>query len=151
MQRAGDFHLLLFGDSQLHHSVAGFELRAEPVDNRLRLGLHLFALYQTAAGKLAAEENVFRDGEIRRQLHLLIDKRDPCRQRIFRASDRLRLSVDQDLAAGGGIGAGEDLHQRAFSRAVFAHQRVDLAGPDRQIHPFQRIKFAENFGDVAHG
>ena len=38
-------------------------------------------------------------------------------------------------AAGGGIGAGEDLHQRAFSGAVLPHQGVDLALSVRQFEP----------------
>ncbi|SRN32531.1 Uncharacterised protein [Shigella flexneri] len=60
------------------------------------------------------------------------------------------LAVYQDLAAGGGIRPRQHLHQRAFSRAVFPHQGMDLARVDRQIHPFERIKFAEGFGNIAH-
>ena len=150
VQGAGDLHLLLLGDGQGHHPVAGPELGAETVDHRLRLAEHGFALHQTTARQLAAEENVFRDGQVRRQLHLLVDQRDPGGQRVLGAADRLRFSVDQDLAAGGGIGAGEDLHQRAFSGAVLPHQGMDLAGPDRQVDALQRVEFAKSFGDMAH-
>ena len=150
MQGAGDLHLLLFGDGQGHHPVAGFELGAETVDHRLRLAEHGFALHQTTARQLAAEENVFRDGQVRRQLHLLIDQRDPGGKRVLGAADGLRFSVDQDLAAGGGIGAGKDLHQRAFSGAVFSHQGMDLPWPDRQVDALQRVEFAKGFGNMAH-
>ncbi len=121
MQRAGDFHLLLLGDGQLHHQIGGFEIGAEAIDHRLGLGGHLFALYQPAARQLAAEEDVLGHGKVRGQLHLLIDQSDACRQRIFWAFDMKRLAVDQDLAAGGDVGPGEDFHQGAFPGAVFAH------------------------------
>ncbi len=62
MQGAGDLHLLLFGNGQGHHPVAGLKLSAETIYHRLGLMNHLFALYQSAARQLAAEENVLSDG-----------------------------------------------------------------------------------------
>ena len=44
-----------------------------------------------------------------------------------RAEMRL-LPVDQEAAGEFGVHAGDDLHQRAFSRAVFADETMDLAG-----------------------
>ncbi|MGY4337843.1 hypothetical protein ACVWW3_002749 [Bradyrhizobium sp. LM2.9] len=44
-----------------------------------------------------------------------------------RAEMRL-LSVDQEAAGEFGVHAGDDLHQRAFSRAVLADETMDLAG-----------------------
>ena len=61
-----------------------------------------------------------------------------------------RLTVDEDVAAAGGIGACEDLHQRALSGAVFPHQRVDLTGENCQIHALERVEIAKGFGNVAH-
>ena len=150
VQRAGDLHLLLLGDGQLHDQVGGAELRAQTVNDRLRLGSHLFALDQPAARQLAAEKNVFRHGQVRSKLHLLINQGNACGQRILRTFDVKRLTVDEDVAAAGGIGACEDLHQRAFSGAVFPHQRVDLSGENRQIHTLERVEIAKRLGNVAH-
>ena len=150
VQRAGDFHLLLLGDGQLHHQVGGIELCAEALNHRLRLGDHLFALHHPAARQLAAKKDIFGNGQVGRELHLLINQGNACGQRIFRPFNVKRLTVDQDLTAGGGIGSREDFHQRAFSRAVFAHQRVDLSGKDRQIHTLERVETAKRFGNAAH-
>ena len=65
VQGAGDFNLLLFGDGEFHHQVAGFELSAEAVNHSLRLGNHIPALNQPTAGNLTAEKDVFGDGQIR--------------------------------------------------------------------------------------
>ena len=150
VQRASNFYLLLFGDGELHHPIGGAELCAEAVNHRLRLGGHLLALHHPAARQLAAEEDIFGYGQIGRELHLLINQSDACGQRIFRPFNVKRLAVDQDLAAGRGIGPREDFHQRAFSRAVFAHQRMDLTGKHRQIHALERVETAKRFGNAAH-
>ena len=39
--------------------------------------------------------------------------------------------------------AGDDLHQRAFSRAVFADETMDLAGREREVDAAQRLDAAE--------
>ena len=125
-------------------------MRAQTVNHRLRLCGHLFALYQPGARQLAAQENVFSDGQIGGKLHLLINEGDTRGQRILWPFDVKRLSVNQDLAAGGGIGPREDLHQGTLSCAVFPHQRVDLTGVYRQIHTLERVEMAKRFGNVAH-
>ncbi|MNV39984.1 hypothetical protein D3C71_1315830 [compost metagenome] len=121
VQRAGDFDLLLLGNRQFHHQVGGFEVGTEAVNHRLRLRRHFFSLHQATARQLAAEENVFRHRQVWRQLHFLINQGNACGQCIFRAFDVVRLTVDQDLAAGGDIRPREDLHQGTFARTVFAH------------------------------
>ena len=109
-----------------------------------------FTLNQPAARQFAAEENVFRHGQIGGELHLLVNQGNACGQGIFRPFDVKRLSVDQDLTAGGSVGTCEDFHQRAFARAIFAHQRVDLTGENRQIHALERVEIAKGFGYAAH-
>jgi len=52
---------------------------------------------------------------------------------VRRALDRHLLAAPKDLACVRPNDAVDDLDQRAFSRAVFAQQRVNLIAPDRQI------------------
>ena len=44
--------------------------------------------------------------------------------------------------------AGDDLHQRAFSRAVLADETMDLAGQKREIDPTKRFDAAEALRDL---
>ena len=63
---------------------------------------------------------------------MLLDHCDAARHRVFWGMDLLRHAVDEDLSLILGIQAVEDLHDRAFSGAVFAQQRNDLSGVDRK-------------------
>ena len=150
VQRARDLDLLLFGDAEAADAVGGAKPCAEPIDHLLRLFGHLPTPNQPAARDFAAEKDVLRHRQVGRQVDLLIDQRDACRQRLFRSPDGTGAPVDQDFAAGGAVGAGEDLHQGALARAVLAHQRVDLPGIHRQINALERVKLAEAPRDVAH-
>ncbi len=44
--------------------------------------------------------------------------------------------------------AGDDLHQRAFPRAVFADETMDLAGGKREVDPTERLDAAEGLGNL---
>ena len=59
-----------------------------------------------------------------------------------------RLTVDEDVAAGGGIGACEDLHQRALSGAVFPISA--WISPGKTVKSTPRVEIAKRFGNVAH-
>ena len=45
-----------------------------------------------------------------------------------------RDATDRHAAKAGRNNAADDLHQRRFARPVFAHQRVNFAAADRQVH-----------------
>ncbi len=42
-----------------------------------------------------------------------------------------RLPLKNDFTRIGLVNSGEDFHQRRFAGAVFPHQRMDFAAPDR--------------------
>jgi len=44
-----------------------------------------------------------------------------------------RLSVEDQLAGGQFINAGQHLHQRGLARAVFSDDRVDFACAEREV------------------
>ena len=70
--------------------------------------------------------------------------------RVVGAANLDRLPIDQDLTRVALVKAVEDLHQRAFARAIFAQQGVDLAGLDGQIDLVVGQNAGEAFGDFAH-
>ena len=71
--------------------------------------------------RLAAEEDVRADVEIRREHQLLVDQRDAEALGLAHAAHGDALAIHRNRALGGKRRAAENLHQRALARAVFAH------------------------------
>ena len=58
------------------------------------------------------------------------------------------LPVEQDVAAVGGLVAGEDFHQRRFARAVFAQHADDLPAVDGEADVVVGVDGAEALVNV---
>ena len=100
--------------------------------------------------RLAAEEEVARDGELRDQRGILVDRLDPVRDRVGRGADRHLLAAHENVAARDRHGARQHLDQRRFSGAVVAEQADDLALVDDEGHVLQRLHAAVGLVDVRH-
>ncbi len=59
-------------------------------------------------------------------------------------------AIHMNLAGFKRVDTGQALDQRRFARAVLAHQRVDLALPQREIHIVERLDTGEGHCDAAH-
>ena len=91
---------------------------------------------QAAAGPaFVAQENVAGDVEVRREHQLLMDQRDAESLGVGDAAEDDGLAVDEQFPCVRLISAAEDLHQRAFARAVFAHEREHFAGSELKAAP----------------
>jgi len=81
---------------------------------------------------------------------VLVDHADALRQRIRRRLQPYRPAVDQDFALVRVVETVEDLHQRAFARAVLAQQGMDLARPDVEADAIVGQDAGEALDDIAH-
>ena len=68
-------------------------------------------------------------------------------QAVAAAPLRLRAAFDVDLAAVGGVDAGQQLDQRGLAGAVLAQQRQDLAAEHVQADLVHRLRAAETLAD----
>ncbi len=80
-----------------------------------------------------AKRDVFPDGSMGSETEFLIEYADAVGPRRARSGDRDRLVVDKDPAAIGPDAARNDLAERALSRAVGAHEDMDLARHDLEV------------------
>jgi hypothetical protein len=104
-----------------------------------------------ALAKLPPRVNVFGHAEIGRKTQLLIDHRDAELSSCLRSVDRHGLAFEQDLGARVSlIGAAQDLHERRFARAVFAHERVNFAASHVEADVTQRAHAGKSLADIAH-
>ena len=102
------------------------------------------------AARLAAQEDVLGDRQVRRQVQLLVDHADAEVQRRSRVGDLDRLALEPDLAGVGLVDAGQDLHQRGLAGAVLADQGVDFSGTELEASVGKRMDAGEVLGDPGH-
>ena len=145
-----DLHHLLLGDAQIGDQGVGVDAQIEAVEHLLGVGAHLGLVDAEGAHGLAAQEDVFRHRHVRHQHQFLMDDGDAVGARGIDARDGDLLSVDEDLAFFGDVDAAKHLNQRRLARAVFAQQRVDLAGFELEVHILQGFDAGERLADVFH-
>ena len=100
---------------------------------------------------LGSEENVSRNRQIWSDCQLLVNDPDTCRAGLMRRMEMHGLSIQGDLASIRELCSRQDLHQRAFARAVLSNQSVDLSRPYREIHALERTHAGETLGHPAYG
>ena len=86
------------------------------------------------AAALAPDHQILGDGQIGKELRLLMHDRDG-RRRIGEAP---AAAVEGELARIGRLFAGEDAHQRALAGAVRSGDPQHLARPQLEIEPVER-------------
>ena len=94
---------------------------------------------------LMADEDVLRDGQLRKQHELLIDDVDAVPFRLARRRPADRRAVEGHLALIRRVGARNDLDQGGFAGAVLAEQPVNFSRPDLQADAAQRLHAGEAF------
>ncbi len=77
--------------------------------------------------RLAAEVHVLDDVEVVAESEILVDDLDPEPRGVLRPVDVDLLALEEDLAAVGGMDAGDALDQRRLAGAVVADERHHLA------------------------
>ena len=99
--------------------------------------------------RLHAEQEVLRDVEVGNRHQLLVDHRDALGQRGVGRREAHRLAAPLDGAAVRLIEPGQHLHQCRLAGAIFAHQRVHLAGVEIDGGLLQNGQTTEGLGQLA--
>ena len=101
-------------------------------------------VHQSALHGQVADEQVLGHIQLGRDGQLLVNAGHARRNGLLGRFEVDFLAVDQILTSVPGMGAGHDLDQRRFSRAVLSAQRVDLALTDIERDAVQRLYAGEN-------
>ena len=105
-------------------------------------------LPQRPTHELAPEEHVHIDRLAVREREILVDDLDPVPLRLAGAREADRLAVQDDLAGGRLVHAGDQLHERRLAGAVVADERDDLTGIDIERDLLERDHRAELLADA---
>ena len=138
VDHAGDLHHLLLGGGQVAGHVRGPDdgVHLHLLQQLQRPRVHAAVVQEHAVGFFLAQEDVLRHGQVLGNAQLLMDDRDALVHGVPGALEFNLFSVQEDIALRGGVDTGEDLDQRGFTGAVFAHQGVHLSGVE--IHRYVR-------------
>ena len=103
-----------------------------------------------SVARLAAEENVLGDGHELDEIEFLINDADAGRHRLAGGETGVAPTLEDDLAAVGLIGPGQDFDQRRLAGPILAEQRVNLPSAARKRDVAQRLDAAERLRDIQH-
>ena len=146
-QHAGKLDELLHADRKIAEPRARVDVEPEIVQLFARLPRHPAPGDEAQpVDRLHAEEDIFGDGELRRDRKLLMHHADAGGQRVARGTEMHFAAVDAHLPLIAGVDAGDDLHQRALAGAVLPDETVNLAGVERKIDGAQGLHAAERLG-----
>ena len=148
-QRLGDLHQLLAGNGQFGDLAAHVD-RRQPVHHGLRVALQPAIIHKRRAAAVGGRhEHVLGHRRIRAKRDFLVHEPKPERLRHGRRRHLDRRAINEHLALRRLQYACNDVHQRRFSRAVFAAERMDLALFQAEVHVRQRLDGTEVLADIA--
>ena len=84
------------------------------------------AIEPTELRRFCTEQDIFLHAQVWREVQLLVNHRDAATPRVVRVLWSEWRAVYLDAAVVRAIGAAENFHQRAFTRAILTHKRVNL-------------------------
>ena len=141
-----DLHRLLLRNGHVVDLHVGINVKTVLVADLL----HFF----TGIGKiqltLQTKDDVLRSGKEIDQLEVLMNHTDTEVESILGGSNGHRLIMDVDLSLVREVDAGEHVHQRCFTTAVFAQQRQNLAFVQLHVDAVVGHNTAEALGNVLH-
>ncbi len=148
-QHAGDLDQLLQADRQVAEPGIGIGVDAKFGELFTRLARHAPPLHDAeAVGRLRPEKDVLGHRQIGHDAEFLMHHGDTGRARVADRSKPGLPAIEHETARELRMHAGDDLHQRAFPRAVLADETMDLAGGEREVDPAERRDAAEGLVDL---
>ena len=93
---------------------------------------------QPRLAQLAAEEQIVRDGQRRRQSEILVDRLDARGAGVLRRREMHDLAVQADLSVIRPYGSGERLDEARLAGSVIPDHGQDLAGIEIEIGVVER-------------
>ena len=130
-----NLHALLQTHAQIAHSIGGLHLQAVGLAQFAHAADGLGLVIKQTFLRLMPQHDVLRHGKAGHQLKVLMHHAHAQTHGIFGIVLRARaIALDVDFAQRGTLHAVEQIHQRAFAGAVFAHQSKHLTPADGEAY-----------------
>ena len=138
-------------DSFDHRLLEAAEIGVEPVHHLAAFGLHRDVIQRAICRlEFATEIEVGRGVDVVGERQRLVDRLDAVFLGVSRVVDVGLLASDVDVAMVALVGAGQDLDEGGFARAIVAEQTDDLAREKVYGGAIDSPNATKGDGDVAH-
>ena len=145
----GDFHELLAADGQIAHKRVGGQIKPHAPQMFLGLGVECGVVDEAKFVWLAPEKNIGGEVEVGGEVEFLMNERHALRQCFADGLELHGLAVDENFAGVRRLHAGEDFHERAFARAIFANHCEYFAVAEREARVVQGAHAGESLAQAA--
>src|SRR5882724_1088799 len=143
-------HLLVRGTEGVHPH-ARVERQPEGLEELLDFRPHPLPVDEPPRpARLASQEDVLGDREVRHQVELLVDDAHTRVDHGARAGAAHLLAAQPDLALVRAVDSGQDLHERGLPGPVLTRQRVDFRRVQVEVDAVERADAGEALADAAH-
>ncbi|MPM61461.1 hypothetical protein SDC9_108321 [bioreactor metagenome] len=150
VKRFENLHALLRANGNIGNLCVGVDIQPVALGERDDLFFALVHANEHALIALVAKDDVLQYRHSLDQHEMLVHHADAEANRHGRGFDFYLLSAQNDIALRGLIEPDQNVHQRAFSRAVFTQQGMHLALSDGKGHVPVGVKTAELLADMLH-
>ena len=134
VQHLQDLHPLTLSHTEVRDRCVEIQMGAGLGHEPLQLGACRVVLDDAFGRRLITQDDVLQHGEVVGEHEVLMHHADARRDCIAGGVKRVRGAEHRDGARLGLVHAVQRLHQRGLPSAVLAHDGVDRAGPDVEVH-----------------
>src|SRR6266568_4192953 len=144
----GDLYQLLFSNGESLYRCTGTERHVQGCEQLIHLAIH--ALPVNAPETITwvtAHEDILGHIQVGEKHRFLLDNSDAQGLGLCRRAQFYHLATDFHHSRVRPVDTCQDLHQRAFTRAVLAHQCMHFAREQTKVHSPQGLHAAKLFGN----
>jgi hypothetical protein len=147
---ARDLDHLAVAHAELLDRVLWTEPAPESVEERLRAGSDGGGVDEPGAPRKIFDQHVLRHRHRREQRELLMDESNAVGARVAGRSNARHAARDTNLSSLGCDDSSENVHERALTRAIGAHERVRFARLNGKMSIFECADAGEGLRDAGH-
>jgi hypothetical protein len=140
---ARDLHQLPLGQAQVRDQAPRVDAVPQSFEQLLRPAVDLAPPHPTTAGRVTAQEDVFRRAQLRRQRQFLVYEGYAQRLRLARSPQPHGLALPQHLPRIRGHDATDHVHKGRFAGAILPHQRMHFRRAHVEVHSIEHSDAAE--------
>jgi len=122
----------LFGDAECSNWGSRIDHQIKPLSHFVGLTIHRFPIDKPELGRFSADQDIFRDGQVRHQIEFLVNSNDSQALPLQRGLAAERLTGELDRSGVLILGTRENFEQSRFPGTILAQEGMHFARRQRK-------------------